>query len=137
MRKTATITRPVIELPTTEPDLDCYATVSELDDERDCDDATRLHSSATATAAAAHIGSAKIARTPQRQLQLNLTEQKMPPELTVTGAQQQQQQKSGDEQIAVTEINRCSGSAALVSELPSIGRAKQHFSWHNIKKCVR
>lgn len=131
MKKSVAIIRPVIELPTTEPDFDCYGTVSELDDERDFDEATRLN---TSTAA---IGGAKIARTSHRQLQLNVVEQKMPPELTVTGAQQQQpQQKSNDDAIAVTEINRCSDKS-LVSELPSIGHARRHFSWHNIKKCVR
>lgn len=129
MKKSTAIARPVIELPTTEPDFDCYGTVSELDDECDCDEAAGRHN-----LSAAAIGSAKIARTPQRQLQLNLAEQKMPPELTVTGAQQQQ--KSSDELIAVAEINRCSDKS-LVSELPSIGRAKRHFSWHSIKKCVR
>lgn len=127
MKKSMAIIRPVIELPTTEPDFDCYGTVSELDDERDFDEATR-HNTSTA---------AKIARTPHRQLQLNLVEQKMPPELTVTGAQHQQhQQKSNDDAVAVTEIIRCSDKS-LVSELPSIGHTRRHFSWHNIKKCVR
>lgn len=132
MKKTVAIIRPVIELPTTEPDFDCYGTVSELDDERDFDEAARHNTAATA------IASAKIARTPHRQLQLNLVEQKMPPELTVTGAQQQQpqQQNSNDDAIAVTEINRCSDKS-LVSELPSIGHASRQFSWHHIKKCVR
>lgn len=142
MKKSAAISRPVIELPTTEPDFDCYGTVSELDDEREYDETNRHNLLAAA------IGSAKLTRTPNRQLQLNSVEQKMPPELTVTGAQQQQQQqqpqppppKSNDELIAVTETNRCSDKScntALVSELPSIGHAKRHFSWHNIKKCVR
>lgn len=134
MKKSAAISRPVIELPTTEPDFDCYGTASELDDERECDETGRPNLSATV------VGSAKIVRaTPHRQLQLNVTEQKMPPELTVTGAQQQQQQpqKSND---AVTETNRCSdkpSNTALVSELPSIGHAKRNFSWQNFKKCVR
>lgn len=125
MKKSAAISRPVIELPTTEPDFDCYGTVSELDDEREYEDTVR------------HNSSAKIARTPHRQHQLNSVEQKMPPELTVTGAQPQ---KSNDELIAVAETNRCgdkSSNMALVSELPSIGRAKRHFAWHHIKKCVR
>lgn len=132
IKKANAIARPVIELPTTEPDLDCYATVSDLDDD---DDIVRRSTSAAA------IASGKLVRTQHRQLQLNLVEQKMPPELTVTGAQQQQQQqKSNDEMIAVAEINRCSdksGTAALVSELPSIGRTKRHISWQNIKKCVK
>lgn len=137
LRKATAIVRPVIELPTTKPDFDCCGTVSELElDERDGDDMNRHSLSA----------SMKIVRTsatPQRQSQSNAAaEQKMPPELTVTGAQQQQpqqpQQKSNDELIAVSETNRGATDKSLVSELPSIGRAKRHFAWHtNIKKCVR
>lgn len=118
MKKTI---RSVIELATTEPDLDCCTTTSDYDEF----DETRITT-------AQHINT-KLVRTQQKTI---VSEQKMPPELTITGAQQ----RSSTTVTFVAnrnELNKEKFSNTLVSELPSIGGTKRHLSWHNIKKCVR
>lgn len=115
--------RPVIELATTEPDFDGGTT-----DADDADD-SRFGSSPNCT-------NLKIKRSNRR---IDEKVKKMPPELTVTGAQQQHLQY----QHQVRQITIETGDAeklhtTFVTELPSIDRARRlNFSWQNFKKCVK
>lgn len=130
--------RSVIELPTTEPDLELLAFYTSDDEEFNQLSGNFTGDETTCPKAYKHL----IRNELRRGLLYQSGMKQMPPELIITPAQRSAsaERASSAKQIVASdgEELRILDGSVMMSQLPPISmqQPKRHNTWHNFKKCV-